>query len=149
MRIVIINGPNLNLLGVREPEVYGTDTLDDIAQKIRYDVADLEVDIEFFQSNGEGAIIDELHRAGYAGDVDAIVINPGSYAHYSYAIRDAIASIRIPVIEVHISNTHAREEFRHTSVVTPVCRGRIEGLGWLGYALAVRAHVEAARKSND
>lgn len=145
MRIAVINGPNLNLLGVREPDVYGTDTLDDITRKVRQSVSDLVVELEFFQSNSEGAIIDELHAARYQRGVDAIVINPGAYTHYSIAIRDAIAAIAIPVVEAHLSNTHAREEFRKTSVIAPVCRGRIEGLGWLGYALAIRALVEAGR----
>jgi 3-dehydroquinate dehydratase-2 len=145
MRIVIINGPNLNLLGVREPHIYGTDTLNDIARKVRDDVAALDVELEFFQSSSEGAIIDELHRARYEAMADAIVINPGAYTHYSIAIRDAVAAIGIPVVEVHLSNTHAREEFRKASVIAPVCRGRIEGLGWVGYALAVRALVEAHR----
>lgn len=138
MRIAIINGPNLNLLGVREPEIYGTDTLDDIARKVREHIADLDVELEFFQSNSEGAIIDELHAARYERNVDAIVINPGAYTHYSIAIRDAVAAIGMPVMEVHLSNTHAREDFRKTSVIAPVCKGRIEGLGWIGYALAVR-----------
>jgi 3-dehydroquinate dehydratase II len=139
MRIAIINGPNLNLLGVREPHIYGTDTLDDIAGKVRESIVDLDVELDFFQSNDEGTIIDELHAARYERGADAIVINPGAYTHYSIAIRDAVAAIAIPVVEVHLSNTHAREEFRKTSVVAPVCRGRIEGLGWLGYSLAVRA----------
>ena len=142
MRITIINGPNLNLLGVREPHVYGTDTLDDIARKVGEAVSGLDVELEYFQSNSEGAIIDELHAARYQRGADAIVINPGAYTHYSIAIRDAVAAIAIPVVEVHLSNTHAREEFRKTSVIAPVCRGRIEGLGWIGYALAVRALVE-------
>ena len=142
MRITIINGPNLNLLGVREPYVYGTDTLDDIARKVGEAVVGLDVELEYFQSNSEGAIIDELHAARYQRGADAIVINPGAYTHYSIAIRDAVAAIAIPVVEVHLSNTHAREEFRKTSVIAPVCRGRIEGLGWIGYVLAVRALVE-------
>lgn len=147
MRIAIINGPNLNLLGVREPHVYGTDTLDDIARKVRDAVADLGVELEYFQSSSEGAIIDELHAARYQRGVDAIVINPGAYTHTSIAIRDAVAAIAIPVIEVHLSNTHAREEFRRTSVIAPVCRGRIEGLGWIGYALAVRALVAGRQEA--
>jgi 3-dehydroquinate dehydratase-2 len=142
MRITIINGPNLNLLGVREPHVYGTDTLDDIARKVGEAVSGLDVELEYFQSNSEGAIIDELHAARYQRGADAIVINPGAYTHYSIAIRDAVAAIAIPVVEVHLSNTHAREEFRKTSAIAPVCRGRIEGLGWIGYALAVRALVD-------
>lgn len=146
MRIAIINGPNLNLLGVREPAVYGTDTLEEVARKVRENVADLGVALEFFQSNSEGEIIDELHAARYGRTDDAIVLNPGAYTHYSIAIRDAVAAIEIPVVEVHLSNTHAREEFRKTSVIAPVCTGRIEGLGWIGYALAVRALVEVGRK---
>ena len=146
MRIGIINGPNLNLLGKREPEIYGTSSLDDIADLVRRDVDGLGVDLEFFQSNSEGSIIDEIHRLGYASSVDAIVINPGAYTHYSIAIRDAIAAVTIPVVEVHLSNTHAREEFRKTSVIAPVCIGRIEGLGWRGYALAVRALAAGHRK---
>ena len=139
MRIAIVNGPNLNLLGVREPEIYGTDTLDDIARLVREDVKELGVELLFFQSNSEGAIIDELHRLRYNEKVDAIVVNLGAYSHYSLAIADAISSIALPVIEVHLSNTQAREEFRKHSVIGRVCIGRIEGLGWHGYALAVRA----------
>lgn len=139
MKIAIINGPNLNLLGKREPDVYGTDTLADIEANIREATADLGVVLTFHQSNSEGAIIDLLHEARYHQMCDAVVINPGAYTHYSIAIRDAISAIEIPVVEVHLSNIHAREPFRHTSVVAGVCAGRIEGLGWHGYALAVRA----------
>jgi len=138
MKIAIINGPNLNLLGRREPHVYGTDTLEDIEQNVREMTGELGVELEFFQSNSEGAIIDELHDARYERGADAVVINPGAYTHYSIAIRDAIAAIEIPVIEVHLSNTHAREPFREHSVVAAVCKGRIEGLGWRGYVAAVR-----------
>jgi 3-dehydroquinate dehydratase-2 len=138
MKIAIINGPNLNLLGIREPEVYGHDTLAEIERKIREATSDLDVELSFFQSNGEGAIIDELHAALYERNVEAIVINPGAYTHYSIAIRDAIASIAIPVVEVHLSNVHAREAFRQVSVIAGVCKGRIEGLGWMGYVLAIQ-----------
>lgn len=138
MKIVVINGPNLNLLGRREPGVYGTDTLADIERKVREATAELGVELSFVQSNVEGEIINLLHQARYELGVDAVVINPGAYTHYSIAIRDAIAAIEIPVIEVHLSNIHAREPFRHTSVVAAVCKGRIEGLGWRGYAAAVR-----------
>ncbi len=138
MKIAIINGPNLNLLGRREPEMYGTDTLADIERKVREITADVGVELSFHQSNSEGAIIDLLHAARYDDGADAVVINPGAYTHYSIAIRDAIAAIEIPVVEVHLSNIHAREPFRHTSVVAAVCKGRIEGLGWRGYAAAVR-----------
>lgn len=138
MKIAVINGPNLNLLGRREPHIYGTDTLDDIARRIGEMTTGLGVELEFFQSNSEGAIIDELHAARYERGVDAVVINPGAYTHYSIAIRDAIAAIEIPVIEVHLSNIHAREPFREHSVIAAVCKGRIEGLGWRGYVAAVR-----------
>jgi 3-dehydroquinate dehydratase-2 len=142
MKIAIVNGPNLNLLGRREPSVYGTDTLEDIERLIRGTTADIDVALEFFQSNSEGGIIDQLHESRFEGNVDAIVINPGAYTHYSIAIRDAIAAIEIPVVEVHLSNIHAREEFRHVSIVAGVCKGRIEGMGWRGYAAAVRMLVE-------
>jgi len=138
MKIIIINGPNLNLLGRREPEVYGHDTLEDINRRIEERTRDLGVTLEFFQSNSEGALIDHLHASRFELGADAIVMNPGAYTHYSIAIRDAIAAIQIPVIEVHLSNIHAREPFRHTSVVAGVCKGRIEGLGWRGYVAAVR-----------
>lgn len=137
MKIAIINGPNLNLLGVREPEIYGRDTLDDIEKRIREALKNSDVELTFHQSNSEGEIIDLLHDARYERQVDGIVINPGSYSHYSYAIRDAISAIGIPVVEVHISNTQAREEFRHRSVTAGACVGKIEGLGWTGYLLAV------------
>ncbi len=137
MNIHIINGPNLNLLGVRQPEVYGHETLGDIEKKMRQRFEPTGVALHFFQSNSEGGIIDALHAARYADNADAVVINPGAYTHYSIAIRDAISAIQIPVIEVHLSNIHAREPFREGSVVAAVCRGRIEGLGWRGYLLAV------------
>lgn len=142
MKIAIINGPNLNLLGIREPHVYGTDTLEDIERRVREMAGELDVELEFFQSNSEGAIIDELHAARHERNADAVVINPGAYTHYSIAIRDAIAAIGIPVVEVHLSNTYAREPFRERSVVAAVCRGRIEGLGWRGYMAAVRVLAE-------
>lgn len=138
MKIAVINGPNLNLLGRREPHIYGTDTLDDIARRITEMTTELGVELEFFQSNSEGAIIDELHAARYERGIDAVVINPGAFTHYSIAIRDAISAIEIPVIEVHLSNIHAREPFREHSVIAAVCKGRIEGLGWRGYVAAVR-----------
>ena len=137
MKIGIINGPNLNLLGVREPEVYGRDTLADIEANIRSAISDSDVELQFHQSNSEAEIIDLLHSLAYNWKVDGIVINPGSYSHYSYAIRDAISAIDVPVIEVHISNTQAREGFRHRSVTAGACKGKIEGLGWVGYVLAV------------
>lgn len=138
MNIEVINGPNLNLLGKREPEIYGTDTLEDIERMIRNDLAGESVSLQFRQSNGEGEIIGMLHAARFERGADGIVLNPGAYTHYSLAIRDAVASIAIPVIEVHLSNIHAREAFRQVSLVAGVCKGRIEGLGWRGYLHAIR-----------
>lgn len=149
MKIAVINGPNLNLLGRREPEIYGSATLADIERSIREALGADGIGVEFFQSNGEGAIIDELHAARYERGVEGIVINPGAYTHYSIAIRDAIAAIQIPVVEVHLSNIHAREEFRSHSVVAGVCVGRIEGLGWRGYLLAIRYLLDRAAEGGS
>lgn len=140
MNILVINGPNLNLLGKREPRVYGNDTLQEIQTEIAALAKELGVQVEFFQSNHEGSIIDALHNA--MDDMDGVVLNAGAFTHYSYAIRDAIAAIKIPVIEVHMSNIHSREEFRHTSVIAPVCRGSILGFGKNSYLLALRAVKE-------
>ncbi|CAH0345695.1 type II 3-dehydroquinate dehydratase [Bacillus sp. CECT 9360] len=136
--ILVINGPNLNRLGKREPKQYGTETLSDLENSLRQNEEGLEISLNFFQSNHEGAIIDKLHWAEDNG-VKGIVINPGAFTHYSYAIRDAIAAIKIPVIEVHITNVHAREDFRHVSVIAPVAAGQIVGLGLQGYELALHA----------
>lgn len=137
-KILIVNGPNLNLLGVREPGIYGAESMEVVLAQLRREFAD--VDIEYFQSNHEGAIIDRLHAAAYgASPADGIVLNAGGYTHTSVAIADAIAAIPVPVVEVHISNVHAREEFRHHSYLSPVCRGTIAGFGVKVYALAVRA----------
>lgn len=134
--ICIINGPNLNLLGRRQPEIYGTTTFEDHLKEMRAEFPDTP--IEYFQSNCEGEIIDKIHRLGYeTPDCTGIVINPGAYAHYSYAIADAISSISLPVIEVHISNIHARDEFRHKSVTAPSCKAMLCGFGLKGYNLAV------------
>ncbi len=135
MHILILNGPNLGLLGKREPELYGTETLTGLEERIRK--AFSSVKFTFVQSNHEGAIVDELNKAA-GGGVDGVVLNPGAYAHTSYAIRDAVAALSIPVIEVHITNVHAREEFRRHSVIAPVCRGVVAGLGRRGYDLAVQ-----------
>lgn len=137
MKITIINGPNLNLLGVREPEVYGRDTLAEIESRIREALKNSGVELSFHQTNSEGEIIDLLHDARHRDGAEGVIINPGAYSHYSYAIRDAISAIEIPVVEVHLSNTQAREEFRHRSVTAAACTGKIEGLGWTGYLLAV------------
>ncbi len=137
MKITIINGPNLNLLGVREPEIYGRDTLGEVESRIREALKNSDVELTFHQSNSEGEIIGLLQDACYRHGADGVVINPGAYSHYSYGIRDAISAIGIPVVEVHLSNTQAREEFRHRSVTAGACVGKIEGLGWTGYLLAV------------
>lgn len=134
MKILVINGPNLNMLGKREPDVYGLDTLESINEYIKNYFGDA-AEFAFFQSNHEGAIVDALHAAN--SKYDAVVMNPGAYTHYSYAIRDAISSICTPVVEVHMSNVYAREEFRHTSVTAPVCAGQISGFGKFSYILGI------------
>ena len=126
-KILVINGPNLNLTGTRKTDIYGTMTLTDIVAEIKEKGAQIGFSCDHFQSNHEGAIIDTLHSA--RGVYDGIVINAGAYTHYSYAIRDAIEAIEIPCIEVHMSDIHKREEFRHTSVISPVCKKQICGLG--------------------
>lgn len=135
-KIVIIHGPNLNFTGIREKNHYGGVSLEDINNKIFEKAKELNMDIKIFQSNTEGKIIDYI-QACYYEDVDGIIINPGAYTHYSYAIRDCIASVSIPTIEVHFSNIYNREEFRHKSVIAPVCIGQISGLGYFGYILAL------------
>lgn len=144
MNVLVIHGPNLNLLGSREPEIYGRATLPDIDLRIAREAAALEVTVRTVQTNAEGEIVDAL-QAARAG-VDGIVINAGAYTHYSYAIRDAIAAIGIPVVEVHLSNVAAREPFRAISVIAPVCLGSIAGFGVESYVLALRALVTIGRK---
>ena len=139
MRLLVIHGPNLNLLGVREPEIYGNKTLQQIDVRIAEEAASLSVSVRMMQSNHEGEIIDALHEA--RDNTSAVIINPGAYTHYSYAIADAISAIGIPVIEVHLTNIHAREAFRRTSVIAPVCAGSIAGFGAESYLLAMRAAV--------
>lgn len=141
MRVLVIHGPNLNLLGEREPEIYGNDTLAGVDAAIARLAQELGVEVRSVQHSSEGAIIDALH--GARKDCDAVLLNAGAYTHYSYAIADAIAAIRIPVIEVHLSNVHAREQFRRTSVVAPVCKGSIAGFGVQSYLLALRAAAGA------
>lgn len=138
-KILVLNGPNLNMLGVREPGVYGSLSLQAIEQRLRKLADELSVELECFQSNHEGALIDKIHEA--YSTKDGIVMNPGAFTHYSYAIRDAISSVQIPTIEVHISNIHKRESFRHVSVIAPVALGQIAGLGAESYELGLRAIV--------
>lgn len=144
MRILVIHGPNLNLLGTREPEIYGTVTLEEIDRRLAADAASISATLRSLQSNHEGEIIDALHAARDQADV--VIINPGAYTHYSYAIADAISAIGVPTIEVHLSNIYAREAFRKTSVIAPVCAGSIAGFGAQSYLLALRA--AAALKSS-
>ena len=144
MKILLINGPNLNLLGIREPGVYGTDGLDKIIESCKTLCGELGVELECFQSTREGEIIDAIHNA--MGKFDGIVMNPGAYTHYSYAIRDAVAAVKLPCVEIHLSNIHSREEFRHTSVIAPTCVGQISGFGSDSYLLAIRALVDYLNK---
>ncbi len=141
MKVLVINGPNLNFLGIREKGIYGSESYEGLVERLKQKAEQDGIEIELFQDNSEGAIIDRIQQA-YYDKVDGIVINPGAYAHYSIAIRDALASIEVPKIEVHISNVYKREEFRHTSVITPVCTGEILGLGLQGYFLAIDALKE-------
>lgn len=136
MKLLVINGPNINFLGIREKTVYGNKDYSDLLALINEKALKEQIDIDVFQSNGEGEIIDRI-QASYNDGTQGIIINPGAYTHYSFAIRDALASIEVPIIEVHISNVHKREEFRHVSVTAPVCTGQIVGLGLNGYVLAI------------
>lgn len=140
MKILVINGPNLNMLGTREPEKYGMTTLADIEKELYAYSFELGIDIETTQSNSEGEIIDKIQQA--LNKFDGILINPGGYTHTSVAIRDAISSVNLPCVEVHMTNIFAREEFRHKSFITPVCIGQIAGFGQNSYKLGLRALVE-------
>ncbi|EPD53621.1 3-dehydroquinate dehydratase, type II [Paenisporosarcina sp. HGH0030] len=140
MKILCLNGPNLNRLGKREPAIYGHETLEDVEQKLITYGKQSDIHVQCKQSNHEGELIDWLHNAEDDG-INGIIFNPGAYTHTSYAIRDAIASITVPVIEVHISNIHSRESFRHKSVLAPECVGQICGLGTFGYTLALETFL--------
>lgn len=136
MKVVVINGPNMNLLGKREPKVYGAETLQDLEKVITKEAKELGIEVEFFQSNNEGKIIDRIHKA-MAEKRDGIILNAGAFTHYSYAIRDAIKGTGMKTIEVHMSNIYTREEFRQKSVIAPVCIGQISGFGFSSYIAAL------------
>ena len=141
MKVLVINGPNLNMVGVREKGIYGTRDFKDICNYIKEEGEKRNIDIKLFQSNIEGEIINEIHNAYYE-KYDGIIINPGAFTHYSYAILDAIKSVNINTVEVHLSNIHAREEFRHKSVIAPACIGQICGFKEFGYVMAMEALKE-------
>ena len=134
-KLLVVNGPNLNLLGKREPEVYGNQTLDKLNETLKKLASDLGYELKIYQSNSEGEIIDFIQKE--APNAKGLIINPGAFTHYSYAIRDVIKSVNIEALEVHLSNIYAREEFRHKSVIAPVCRGQLSGFGFYGYAMAL------------
>ena len=136
MKILVINGPNINFLGIREKGIYGMENYESLVRGLEEKGRAEGHEVEVFQSNFEGAVIDRI-QAAYSDGTEGIIINPGAFTHYSYAVRDALASVELPKIEVHISNVHKREEFRHVSVTAPVCTGQIVGLGLRGYALAM------------
>lgn len=138
--ILVLHGPNLNLLGVREPGIYGSTTLAEINDQLRDAAVGVGVELEIVQSNFEGQLIDAIHQFGW--EASGIIINPGAFTHYSIAIRDALAAVPAPAVEVHLSNTAAREEFRHHSVIAPVARGTLAGFGYRGYLMALRYLIE-------
>jgi 3-dehydroquinate dehydratase-2 len=143
MRLIIIHGPNLNLLGKREVELYGDRTLEEVNSTLKSQAAELGTETVFFQSNSEGDLIDFIQKE--SPEADGIIINPGALTHYGLSLRDALSDSRLPIIEVHLSNIYAREEFRQKSVVAPIARGQISGLGWRGYIAALRTMVAELR----
>jgi 3-dehydroquinate dehydratase-2 len=146
-RLLVVNGPNLNLLGQREPDVYGSVSLDDINERLNRLASGAGIECDFFQSNNEGELIDYIQREGY--DADGLILNGGALIHYSYALRDAISAVEIDTVEVHISNIYAREEFRHHSVIAPICIGQISGLGTQVYELALSYFADLWSRSES
>ena len=142
---LVLNGPNLNMLGTREPEVYGVVTLAAIEERLRKIAVSLDVELEFMQTNHEGVMIDRIHAA--YGTCDGILINPGAWTHYNYAIRDALSTVNLPTVEVHMSNIHTREPFRHHSVTAPIVKGQIVGFGAYSYELGLLALHHAVQQS--
>lgn len=147
MKIFVINGVNMNMLGIREPEKYGSMTLKDLEKLLYAFSFELGIDVEMFQSNHEGEIVEKIHSA--YNNAAGIVINPGAYTHTSVAIRDAIAAVNIPTVEVHMTNIHSREDFRHTSLIAPVCMAQISGFGFDGYKLGLKGLVDFLKSDNS
>lgn len=147
IRVLVLHGPNLNFLGRREPDIYGSNTLEEINHRLQELARTLNVELQVFQSNSEGALIDAMQ--GAADWADAVVINPGAYTHYSIALRDCLASLRLPTVEVHLSNVYSREEFRSHSVIAPVVMGQISGFGLESYMLGLRAAVAAVAEARS
>ena len=146
-KILVLHGPNLNMLGTREPEIYGKTTLEQINDSLQGLAANLDSEVETFQSNSEGELINIIQKKGVT--IDGLIVNLGAYTHYSVALRDSISGLGKPTVEVHLSNIYAREPFRHRSVTAPVCRGMITGLGWRGYLLALEALVGLLREGEE
>ena len=147
VKILVLHGPNLNMLGTREPVIYGKTTLEQINDRLRGLAVSLDSEVETFQSNSEGELIDIIQKKSET--IDGLIVNLGAYTHYSIALRDAISGLAKPTVEVHLSNIYAREPFRHNSVTAPVCRGMITGLGWRGYLLALEALVGLLREGEE